>query len=443
MRKLGHFFILILGAIFILTACSQDNQNETEQYDSIADEADSEIKLPKGVKIIENPNDFKPVTLDQSYHMETDTHLNIAGFYITTDGNSIYIHHSLRLEVLDIKTKSYTLLCNLPQCEHDFSSEDCKAYFNSQGIQYFQGSLYTVAEETIWEGDEVIGYEEVLYRISLDGNTKEKICTFATIYKRDIVTMADSNMQSCSIYWTIHRGYIYYVYDIGTSGLPDNTFYNNMSNYICRMKIGKNEEREYIMPLEKGSITAETDFWGYGSYVYFCDIKEKGRGDVYRFNTESKEVEKLPLHNRQTQTYTAWEDALLYTNIADDRDTGLYRYNRDGSTEKILDFADFDKRFGTLSDIFLFRDSQYIYATSYIDKEAKLTKCIVLDGEGNYISSFNCCVEENEPAGLYSITDEMMLMPTPFLAWYYFDKEELKTGEIHPVKLIDSDVEGK
>jgi len=433
--------IFILGAIFILTACSKSNEKEPEQsYNSIADEADSEIKLPEGAKIIENPKDFKPVALDQSYNMETDSSLSL-GSGITTDGKNVYFHYFHKLNVLDIETKSFVNLCSKPQCTH--SSNDCAAYFNSMGIQYFQGFLYTVMDEDLLRGNNEGVYDIALYKISLDGNTKEKICTLATIYKGDMVTAAGSDMMSGSVYWMIHRGYIYYVYNIGTSGLKDNTFYNNMSHYICRMKIGKNEEREYIMPLARGSRAAEIDFWGYGSYMYFSDIEdETGKGELYRFNVESKEVEKLPFGKRMVGTYTAWQDFLLFTNVdADSSDTNLYKYDKDGSIEKIADFADYDKRFGTLSSIFLFRDSEYVYATSWVDKEENITRCIVLDYEGNYISSFDCIVEGNITVGLRSINDKLMLMPTTRFKWYYFDKEELRTGEIHPVKLEDSEIE--
>ncbi|MDE7308238.1 MAG: DUF5050 domain-containing protein [Lachnospiraceae bacterium] len=450
MKKI-KLFIFILGVVFVLSSCSKDSEKEQEEsYDSIANETGNEIKLPEGAKIVENPENFKPVVLDQTYNLETDTSFFIGasgGGGMTTDGNTIYLHSFNEIEILDIQTKSYMNLCNKPQCTHTYTSKDCNGYFLSCGIQYFEGSLYTVKQDELWEGDEEVGSEMVLYKISLDGSVKEKVCVLATIYKSDMVAMPDSNgTMSNSIYWIIHRGYIYYVYDIGTSGLADNTCYNNMSNYISRMKIGKNEKREYIMPLNKDRMTPETDMWGYGSYVYFLDIEisiGNGVGYLYRFNTESGEVEKLPFEKRMVRTYTAWDDFLLYTNIdADGSDTGLYKYNKDGLTEKIMDFADYDKRFGTLSPIFLFRDTQYIYATAWVDKEENITKCIVFDCEGNYISSFDCRIGDNKAIGLCPIDNKIMFMYTDMSSeWYYFDKEELKTGEIHPIKIIGSETE--
>lgn len=449
MKKI-KLFIFILEVIFVLSSCSKDSEKEQEEsYDSIANETGNEVKLTEGAKIVEYPENFKPVVLDQTYNLETDDSLSIGysgGSGITTNGNTIYLHPFNEIEILDIQTKSYMNLCNKPQCTHTYTSKDCNGYFLSCGIQYFEGSLYTIKQDALWEGDEEVGREMVLYKISPDGSVKEKVCVLATIYKSDMVAMPDSyGSMSNSIYWIIHRGYIYYVYDIGTSGLADNTCYNNMSNYISRMKIGKNEKREYLMPLNKDRMTSETNMWGYGSYVYFMDIEisiGNGVGYLYRFNTESEEVEKLPFEKRMVCTYTAWNDFLLYTNIdADSSDTGLYKYNKDGLTEKIMDFADYDERFGTYSPIFLFRDTQYIYATAWVDKEENITKCIVLDCEGNYISSFDCRIGDNKMIGLCAIDDEFMLMHVYMSEWYYFDKEELKTGEIHPIKIIGSETE--
>ena len=81
MKKI-KLFIFILEVIFVLSSCSKDSEKEQEEsYDSIANETGNEVKLPEGAKIVENPENFKPVVLDQTYNLETDT-----SFFIGASG---------------------------------------------------------------------------------------------------------------------------------------------------------------------------------------------------------------------------------------------------------------------------------------------------------------------------------------------------------------------
>ena len=436
MKKKYHWLsFLILEIIFVFAGCSKEKEAEVkESFDSIVEKGGSEIELPEGVKLVENPKDFKAVTLDQSYQIEEDSNIYCSSPEMTTDGTNAYIYDGMYIKILDVESKTCQYLCSNPQCSH--FGEECNAYFYAaQGIQYYKGALYTLVYEDVMEG-EIIAQKVVLYKISLDGVTRDRVCEMATINVNDLATLEDGHGYSCSMYWTIHRGYIYYVYDIGTSGMPDNTYYNNMSNYICRMKLEEGAAREYIMPLEKGSRTENTWLFGSGSYIYYFGDMMEGKGILYRFNTEAKEVEKLPLSKRSVGDYVVGEDYLCYI---EEGDSGVYKYHfSDQSTEKILNCSEYDENYKSADNMGIFRDNQYLYVSNMIDKETYLTRCLVFDFEGHYVSAFDLRAgEENGYVGIRIIGDKSVLL-TAGSDYYYFSKEEIKTGKIQPVQVSDS-----
>lgn len=432
--------VIILGfilftSIFITTACAKEETNK--EFKSLAENKTVSADLPKGVKVVENPEEYQPVTQDQAYNPETDTHYNLR-VDTAADNKNIYILQEDMVHVLDKETKSYIYLCNKPDCKHSYPVEECNAHVGLGALCYYNGDLYTIGTEYEAEGNVLISEKQVLYKTSTAGAGKEKVCELATIYNSDMVELAGGEGINHDIYWVIHRGYIYYAYRIGTSGLKDDSFYNNNSNYVMRKKIDGSGGVEYLMPLQGESLEQIT-FRGCGSYVYFYDIKSDDKSIYYRFNTESQEIEKLPFENVTIEVYEPTEDGIYYTKgtAGKDRDTGLYKYYfKENRTEKIFDFADYNENYGIIYPIYLMKDEEHIYGYSCVDEKGEKTNCMVLDYDGNYISDFDIAVNGNYRAGL-RLDSELVLLPINFQeGWYWFDKKELETGQISP-KLIE------
>lgn len=150
--------------------------------------------------------------------------------------------------------------------------EDCNAYAGTfSTMRYYDGDLYMI--DTEYEKTEDTKMNEIicLYRMKTDGSGKDKVCELATIYPDEIVMAEGDDGINYDIYWNIYRGYLYYAYRIGTTGLKDDTFHNNQSNYVMRIHLAHPSDKTYIMPLE-GTSVEQISFQGSGSYVYFYDI---------------------------------------------------------------------------------------------------------------------------------------------------------------------------
>ena len=438
-----HLFTLmmIICVLISSTGCTKVT-SEVHDFQSVANSQSVSKALPEGVKVIENPEEFQETMLDQAYNRQTDDHYNL-GIDTAADNKNIYIVENSMIHVLDKETKNYTYLCNKPECTHNGS--ECNAYLNMGIIRYYDGALYSIDTEYVADGEKITAEKQILYRIATDGSGRDRVCELATIFMDDTVPLFEGDGFNHDLYWTIHRGYIYYAYRIGTSGLKDDSFHNNMSNYLLRMKLDKNSEREFIMPF-KGEALEMLSLKGYGSYVYFMDVDSDNLGELYRFQTESGEVEKMPFGRITPQTYLLSQDHIDYTKWkTEDADTGLYRYYfKENRTEKILDFREYDERFGTEYPIYLMQDNEYLYGYYWVDVEKNITNCKVFTYDGVYVSDFDVVAAGNYNAGL-RLDEELVLMPVDSYknGWFYFEKEELKTGDIHPVFIEGSVISEK
>lgn len=141
--------------------------------------------------------------------------------------------------------------------------EDCNAYAGTfSTMRYYDGDLYMI--DTEYEKTEDTKMNEIicLYRMKTDGSGKDKVCELATIYPDEIVMAEGDDGINYDIYWNIYRGYLYYAYRIGTTGLKDDTFHNNQSNYVMRIHLAHPSDKTYIMPLE-GTSVEQISFQGW------------------------------------------------------------------------------------------------------------------------------------------------------------------------------------
>ena len=78
-----------------------------------------------------------------------------------------------------------------------------------------------------------------MYRMSLDGTTRELVCRLAMS-----VGVPDSHYNIYNIYdAAIHRGYLYYIYSYG-SGEEERNYYVNKSNVLYRNSLEQPAEPE-------------------------------------------------------------------------------------------------------------------------------------------------------------------------------------------------------
>lgn len=438
MNKIRYYSVI---AVFILvfTGCSRTQPEETtEHFESLVDKDTDMQKLPEGVGIVRDFADFTKVTEDQSFHLETDEgYGEVNG--IQTDGTNIYYCSLDYIHVVDRETKVSTYLCNKPNCSHQISEteeEVCNAWLGEMALQYYNGALYSVKLESFGQGDQYLGEKLVLYRIELDGSGKEKVCELATLYDENIVDEEGGQGHNADYYWIIHRGYIYYVYRIGTSGLQDNSYYNNNSNYVSRMKLEKDAEREYLVPLT-GNYTEQISFRAYGSYVYFYDVQKENKGIFYRFNTESGKLELPFEEERMIATYASQQDRILF--MEDNGGTGLYQYSfEDGSISIVADIANYNESFGKYSGIFLRQDDRYIYVTSAVDNDWH-TQCIILDSEGEYLGTFPLYQEGKDYSFSMDLAGDGLILLYDYyeFQYYYCNTDDLLQGIFNPVKIED------
>ena len=154
--------------------------------------------------------------------------------------NGYYFFNDLRLYYFDAETKETYPVCNKPNCNHETAS--CMAFFNLFQyypfmLSYYKNALYVWG----WEKDGSTRHNYI-YEISLDD------------YKRKKAAFLFDSTSSASIYFMIHRGYIYYIKSGGTD-LKEQTA------AVYRVKIGDTStKREEEVIYEFSGIGAE--IWG-------------------------------------------------------------------------------------------------------------------------------------------------------------------------------------
>lgn len=267
------------------------------------------------------------------------------------------------------------------------------------------------------------GEEIVLQKISLDGTEREDICTIAKCYKKD-GDLADNTF---TVWGVVHRGYLYYVYNFGTGGgVLEDTYYNNNSNILFRIKIDGSGEPECIMPLSLGGNISFMRFQGAGSYLYVFVPSNAAGGTLYRMNTESGQVEDLGLSNLENEMFVVVAGKVIYKK--EWNSTILYDYDPDSGEEEI--FADLTGRKDDICGA-LGYDGQYLYVY-YISENSDLNWTrVVLDEAGNYVTEFRLYNPEDVPEDFTMSylggTDYFLCYADS--TWYYLDKSLLASGE--------------
>ena len=179
------------------------------------------------------------------------------------------------------------------------------------------------ANEEAWDKMEIN-----LYRVSIETQEREKVKNIAS------ALTGNKGIDSFSIAYIQHRGYLYFIYDIGTGGEKE-LFYNNGSNSLYRISLESDSEKECIANMKRtdGLITSFLRLQASGSYVYYMIPDEEGMGEVYRFNTETLKNEALNLGVIAMENFVIWDGDIYYKK--DWTETKIYRLSSDMTREEL------------------------------------------------------------------------------------------------------------
>ena len=379
MRK-NRFLILtyMVSLIIVLTGCSSsENKDNETQTKSVAENVNEVFdQAPEGKEVVTDYSKFVKTQESQDYNFETDYQYYLTSTWgIANIENSYYIEDYGLTKVLDVNSRTYTLLCAKPNCGHD--DYTCSAVIpNNSGIAYYNGNLYSICDSEFIESQEKGMKKFSVVKTSLAGDTKDKVADIMKVATKDMNISQDS--YTMDVRYIQHRGYMYYVYITGNI-TGDDEFYMNGSNCIYRISLDGSKEPECILPLEKGCNSAHMYMKAEGSYIYFVMADNMAFGELYRYNTEADVVEKMNIGTIAAETYNIINGKILYKKTYDAKQ--LYLYNPLINTEEL--FADMtDMAEGDSWDIRRDRDWIYIY---YTDTSAKKAFFTVLDMDGNYI----------------------------------------------------------
>lgn len=436
MKKIILSFFIV---IFLFSACT--NKSETQNYQSenqtsvsIAEKG-LDIEPDEGLEIVKNIADFTEVKENQEYNFETDNQ-NISQNYTCEDcletRESYYFYRNGRLYVFDKAKKTYSLLCNKPDCSH--FGETCNAFFpyDCEGMEYYKGNIYMLIRESseLDEKDNNDGlWQETLelYRMSLDGTERTRICTAATVIAQKDVIDNDFSVW----YIKVHRGYLYYIYNYGTGGGNERSFYANNSNTLYRIPLDGKGQKECICTIEHGGLASAVDLFFQGSYMYFikADFVHEGTGygNLYRLNTESMKLEYMDIG--EISCFIVNGDEIVYITLENGK---YYSYNTKTWEKKV--FFEPEPR-GDLTYGYMLYDSNYYYFNLF-NMESLEYICEVyneqLEKVGEYDrTTFEVKNNDNELVYAYyqpgnSDYDFMITYDGSIL--YYLDKSLIGTG---------------
>lgn len=278
--------------------------------------------------------------------------------------NGYYFFNDLRLYYFDAETKETYPVCNKPNCNHETAS--CMAFFNLFQyypfmLSYYKNALY------VWGWEEDGGTRHnYIYEISLDD------------YKRKKAAFLFDSTSSASIYFMIHRGYIYYIKSGGTD-LKEQTA------SLYRVKIGDTStKREEEAIYTFSGIGAE--IWGLtasGNRLYvmnssYSDTEGNGYATSYSV---------IDIHTLESKELIGNE---AYSFFADEN---YAYYGKDENTICRIDLATNEETaFCEINGpCYISADSKYIYFDNlqavHIDKiEEKNRQITVYDKSGNYVT---------------------------------------------------------
>lgn len=389
MKKKLLLTFFAMSSCLLLIACDSSKETSTEISTEISTETSSEVLTENSTQPINHidGDDVEAASLediplfsgelDFAYVEGTDSQVDREGIHTE---NGIYHFETVdRLNDLpynllwfyDHASDQSVLVCIRPGCPHN--DETCNAYFAYDKylgfLWYYNGYLYTPMVE-----GEYLGVE----KISLDGTTREKSCTFM---RRNVESYVQADGTEVSSTYTpemqIHRGYLYY-----STAYPGGTIAS-----LYRVKLDSNEEPENL-------VTIAQDFpqiyrmKPYGRYVLFqMGTFEDAAGtsfsiSIYAYDTEGDGGISLICENA-VREYTVYGNAIYYFDIQDniwkkDLETGEKAMFYENKMEEEPD----QEKLFNYEDSLVFETISYIYDEE-TDETVEYRRQLFFDADGN------------------------------------------------------------
>lgn len=312
-----------------------------------------------------------------------------------------YFFNDLMLYYFDAQAKEAYPVCNKPNCNHQEPS--CMAYFNLFKyypfmLSYYKNALY------------VLGWEE-------DGNTRRNYIYEISLnnYKIKKAAFLFDSASSYSVYYMIHRGYIYYIKG-GSTDLKEQTA------AVYRVKIGNTDtKREEEAIYEFSGIGA--DIWGLTASGNRLFVLTSSYGDT-EGNGYTTSYSAIDIHSLEARELV---ENGAYSLFAD----GNYvYYGKDENTIYRIDLTTNEETFfcEIAGPSYISADSNYVYfdylrAVSIDKMDEENRKITVFDKSGNYVTEI---VPQDPQDDCYFGGDDYMFFKNlSEQEVYVFDKSQL------------------
>lgn len=319
--------------------------------------------------------------------------------------NGYYFFNDLKLYYFDVETQETYPVCNKPNCDHETAS--CMAFFNLFQyypfmLSYYKNALYVWG----WEEDGSTRHNYI-YEISLDD------------YKRKKAAFLFDSTSSASIYYMIHRGYIYYIKSGGTD-LKEQTA------TIYRVKIGDTStKREEEIIYEFSGIGAEIwNLTASGNRLYFLNSSygdTQGNGYATSYNV-------IDIHTLESKELVGNSAYSLFA------DENYVYYGKDENTIYRIDLTTYEETFfcEITGPCYISADSNYVYFDNlqavYIDKtDENNRKITVFDKNGNYVTEV--VPQDTNDECCFGGDDYMFFKDMSTKAVYAFDKAQFTSKD--------------
>ena len=423
MRKRLGIAALLFLSIWTCAGCKSKTEDSESMETATKSLAVSglEVKPEEGAEIVRDASLFIAPKENQEYqegfdHQYWVARTNDSSISAAETMDSVYFLAYDFLYVYDKESNQAALLCNDPTCQHAYLS-DCNALMSSEGsdfLQYYNGYLYTlVAKEESSPGTKKEHLD--LYRVSLDGTTREFVCRLATS-----IGVPNSQYNIYNIYdAAIHRGYLYYIYAYG-SGEEESNYYVNKSNVLYRISLEQPAQPEAICAMEPGGDWHSIQLEGHGSYLYFNRTGKEN--ELYRYNTESNQLEYMNVTG--AVFYAVCNDQIIYYRISEP-DCYFY-YDMKSGEEGIFYQAEEEAEYTV--GYFVWDGTYFSQLLMYEDRD-----CILICDENlkeitRYVSSAKGAFYLS-----YYFRDKNIVInglgPDSEGVWSYFDKDNFSEGE--------------
>lgn len=381
--KKGKAFVIIMILVMLCTSGCGNVENENPDTDVSVNHTQSDNSMHDGTV---NESITKEIQIDTGeYNAETDAQSFFLWGHVAQSKQGYYFCDARNLQFYDFKSKQVVPVCNRPNCTHNgMTSPDCNAVFSDYymsydtgaGLRYYDGYLYMSAcdEE---------GYD-CLYRISLDGSTREK---YMRLYRSGKTETTTETIEGTIIegyrrapkFW-IHRDYVYYINEM------------EKNTAIRRMKMGT--DKEELIYRAQGERAALYRMKAYGDYLVFqtgnysedmIDVE----ADVCAYNIKTGELGKIVegVYNE----YHIYGDKLYYTTATEIR-------SYDMKTKEDIAVITGNSGYYTFCI-----DDDYIYTFDY----NSLVQVYTHDGKEV------CRVSDSKMRALYYVNDGKLLAEFP------------------------------